>query len=158
MKLSPNTRIDGSRKKVPSVLSFIDMSLRTVRSETDPQLSVWYRNNSLIFVVPDHVCFTDPDQHRKVTKNRFGQVRGADIDVGNGGNPISKMLARHQSDARDWIMEKLAEWEKLNYYSDPDETEDEAEGLGVTMGGDTEMEMGGGSEIVSSRMPIVGGA
>lgn len=131
-------------------------------------LSSWYRSSALIVVVPDHTCFSDPEQTRKVAKNRFGQVLRAQIEEGNGGNPIGRMLRRHEEDAEKWILDKVLEWESKN--PDPDETEDEAEadvveekgedvvmGLGVAgVGGaeDEEMLMGGMTEIVSSRVLV----
>jgi len=45
-----------------------------VKSETDPQLSSWYKQNSKIFVSPDHACWIDEDSARKVRKHRFGMV------------------------------------------------------------------------------------
>lgn len=114
---------DGASQKIASIVSFIDTNLRTVKSETDPSLSSWYRSHAWIVVVPDHTCFSDPEQNRKVAKNRFGHVVRAEIEVGNGGNPIGRMLRAHESDARDWIVEKVLEWEVAN--RDPDETEDE---------------------------------
>ena len=75
------------------------------------------------------------------------------------------MLSAHEGEATKWILDKVEEWESKN--PDPDETEDEGEvegvkgddiGPGVTVGEDEEMVMGGGGgvEILSSRMPIVG--
>jgi histone deacetylase 6 len=112
-------------------------------------------------VIPDHTCFSDPEQNRKVGKNRFGEVLRAQIEVGNGGNPIGKMLRAHQEDAQKWILRNAEEWEAKN--PDPDETEDEGDagdnkevnlGLGVTAA-DEDSEMVVIEEIVSSRMPVV---
>ncbi|KAE8447296.1 hypothetical protein EG329_010854 [Mollisiaceae sp. DMI_Dod_QoI] len=150
---------DSARHKIPSILSFVAGSLRTVKSETDPSLSSWYRTNSLIYVSPDHLCFTDADQMRKVNKNRFGRVEKADIEV-DGGNGVGRMLRRHEAESRKWIQMKVHEWEQENW--DPDETEDEGEGmgdgldgnskgLGIGEDGDTQMGVG----PVSSRMPII---
>ncbi|CZR53652.1 related to histone deacetylase A [Phialocephala subalpina] len=174
------TSRDTARAKIPSILSFVSGSLRTVKSDSDPQLSAWYRTNSLIYVSPDHLCFTDPDQARKVSKNRFGRVERADISinhpssspnhgqdgsigsgsgsgVGGGGavngGVVGKMLRRHEEDGQEWISRKVREWEEVNL--DPDETEDEDEKIVRAME-DTEMEMRGViTGEVSSRMPII---
>ncbi|KAF8861541.1 histone deacetylase A-like protein [Acephala macrosclerotiorum] len=171
---------DTARTKIPSILSFVNGSLRTVKSDSDPHLSAWYRTNSLIYVSPDHLCFTDPDQARKVSKNRFGHVEKADIavahpsnndhngsfDSGSGsaiggsngggaanGGVVGRMLRRHEEDGQEWILRKVREWEEVNL--DPDETEDEDEKVGRLEDADTEMGMRGViMGEVSSRMPI----
>lgn len=72
------------------------------------------------------------------------------------------MLRAHEKDSKEWILEKVADWEAENW--DPDETEDEIEEVGVEKSGglgiegagngngdgDTEMMLGG----LSSKMPI----
>jgi len=45
-----------------------------VKSEMDPQLSSWYKQNSKIYVSPDHACWNDEESARKVRKHRFGMV------------------------------------------------------------------------------------
>jgi len=60
----------------------------------DPYLSTWYKSNSLIYVSPDHACWSDDDSARKVKKQRFGNVLMADIEVGQGPDNVGRMLKR----------------------------------------------------------------
>jgi histone deacetylase 6 len=60
----------------------------------DPYLSTWYKSNSLIYVSPDHACWSDDDSARKVKKQRFGNVLMADIEVGRGPDNVGRMLKR----------------------------------------------------------------
>jgi histone deacetylase 6 len=63
-----------TKQKIPSILSFVTGSLRPIKSETDHDLSSWYRSHSLIFVSPDHAVWEDEESARKVKKKRFGNV------------------------------------------------------------------------------------
>jgi histone deacetylase 6 len=73
-----------AKGKIPGVLSFVSGSLRPVKSDVDQYLSQWYKSNSLIYVSPDHACWSDEDSARKVRKNRFGKVEKGDVR-GMGG-------------------------------------------------------------------------
>ncbi|KUJ09011.1 histone deacetylase [Mollisia scopiformis] len=156
------TANDDVYKKIPSVLSFIDSNLRSVRSETDPGLSAWYRQHSLLYIMPDHACFSDPIQSRKVAKKSYGTVRAANVEVGESGNPIGRMLRAHAEASKEWILSRVMDWEAENLQVDPDETEDEDEsditnpGLGIHGGAvDGDIDMAGMGGIVSSRMPVL---
>ncbi|KFZ00118.1 hypothetical protein V500_01173 [Pseudogymnoascus sp. VKM F-4518 (FW-2643)] len=78
-----------SKHKVPLVVSFVSGSLRPVRSETDANLAHWYKKHSRVYVAADHLCWTDPELERKVTKSRFGRV------VKSGVEGLNKMLRAH---------------------------------------------------------------
>jgi histone deacetylase 6 len=79
-------------------------------------------------VSPEHACWSDEDSARKVRKQRFGKVVKAEIDIGPGENGVGKMLKRYEEESAQWMLSKVAEWEKENLGEDPDETEDEDSG------------------------------
>ncbi|KAH8820591.1 histone deacetylase [Xylogone sp. PMI_703] len=108
-----------SKAKVAGCVAFVSGSLRPVKSETDPSLSTWYKTHSLIYVSPDHACWSDEESARKVRKNRFGRVVMSE-EVGLG-----RMMSRYLVDATSWIAEKVGERE------DADETEEEEEKKGI---------------------------
>lgn len=83
------TPLPESKHKVPLVVSFVSGSLRPVRSETDANLAHWYKKHSRVYVAADHLCWTDPELERKVTKSRFGRV------VKSGVEGLNKMLRAH---------------------------------------------------------------
>jgi histone deacetylase 6 len=144
-----------AKSKIPCILSFVIGSLRPVRSETDPFLSTWYKQNSLIYVSPDHACWSDEESSRKVKKQRFGRVVCADIKSGGaasgGTNPgdVERMLKRYEEDSETFIAEKVEAWERERGEGDPDETEEEGDGV--------EGEMGFGMQgvIQSVRVPVL---
>lgn len=88
-----------------------------MKSETDPYLSAWYKANSLIYVSPDHACWTDEDASRKVKKQRFGGVKKAEV------SGLNAMMRRYLVEAGEWITEKVEEKE-----GEGDDTEDELAG------------------------------
>lgn len=88
-----------------------------MRSETDPYLSSWYKQNSLIFVSSDHSCWNDEENAKKVRKNRFGAVKKSDV------TGLGNMLKKYEGMATGWVTEKVGEWEVQR--GDPDETEEE---------------------------------
>ncbi len=65
-----------------------------MKSDIDPYLSTWYRQNSLIYVSPEHACWSDEESSRKVKKHRFGHVVCAEIERGAGGD-VGRMLKRY---------------------------------------------------------------
>jgi len=103
------------------VVSFVSGSLRPVKSETDPQLSTWYKQNSHIYVSPDHACWLDEDSARKVRKNRFGAVIQSEV-VG-----LNAMLGRYLDDAVAHINQKVNTRLAQMSPDDPDETEEEGD-------------------------------
>jgi histone deacetylase 6 len=108
-----------------------------VKSETDPNLSSWYRSNSLIYVSPDHSCWNDEEAARKVKKHRFGGVKMSEVAG------LAKMMNRYLREAGEWIEEKVREREAARRAEmgggDSDETEDEELSARVGNGG-----LGGG--------------
>lgn len=117
-----------AKAKIPCILSFVSGSLRPVKSDIDPYLSTWYKQNSLIYVSPDHACWSDEESSRKVKKHRFGRVICAEIERGGGGGEVGRMLKRYQTESTAFVATKVAEWERDRLGDrDPDETEDEGE-------------------------------
>ncbi|RDW95348.1 hypothetical protein BP5796_01111 [Coleophoma crateriformis] len=88
-----NTHIQG-------VIAFVsNCSLKSVRSETDPNLSKWYKENSFIYVSPTHSIWNDELNARKVRKQKFGHVVRSEV-AGLGA-----MLKRYGPEAVEWIAE-----------------------------------------------------
>jgi histone deacetylase 6 len=85
------------KAKIFSVVNFVTGSLRPVRSETDPNLSTWYKTHSRVYVAADHACWQDAEYAQKVRKNRFGRVVKSDV-VG-----LNRMLRRHFGDVVGWL-------------------------------------------------------
>ena len=68
-------------------------NLRAVKSETDPFLSAWFKQNSMIYVSPNHSCWNDKDMAKKVEKNRFGYVvKSKVVGLGNMLNKYADLL------------------------------------------------------------------
>lgn len=77
--LTNSNKSTDCKAKIPAILSFVSGSLRPVKSETDVLLSGWYKNNSRIYVSPDHACWFDAALSSKVAKRRFGDVRKGSV-------------------------------------------------------------------------------
>ncbi|KAL2204457.1 histone deacetylase [Sarocladium strictum] len=92
-----------SRSRISGIVSFVDGSLRPVKSETDPELSSWYKDNSQIYVSGEHACWSNPDLLRKINKRRFGTVVRSD----KAG--LSQMMKRHAKEAQEWMAERMEE-------------------------------------------------
>jgi histone deacetylase 6 len=121
------------------VLSFVSGSLRPVKSDVDQYLSQWYKSNSLIYVSPDHACWSDEESARKVRKNRFGKVEKGDVrGVGamlrryvfllyfSSQHSLTAHRNRYLPQATTFITTKVSEWERENGDGkDPDETDEE---------------------------------
>lgn len=78
----------------------------------DPDLSSWYKTNSLVYVGQDHICWIDPELKRRVLKRRFGNV------VQSEQTALGKMMQYHANDVRKFIESRLE--------GSGDTTEDEA--------------------------------
>lgn len=72
--------IDEAMSKITSVLTFLTGTLRPMRTETNPALTGWYKNNSLIYVPSTHPCWLDEEHARKVRKKRFGRVEQSEVE------------------------------------------------------------------------------
>lgn len=85
------------------MLSFVTGALKPVKSETDSHLSHWFKEHSLIFVAPDHACWTDAESAKKVRRNRFGRVRQSECEGLDG------MLVKYLEEACAWVEKEVAE-------------------------------------------------
>lgn len=94
-----------TKAKVPAILAFLTGTLRPIRSETDIHLSAWYKNNSLIYVSPDHACWSDEESAKKVRKRRFGHVEKSTV------TGLRNMLFEYKDDGLAWLASQVAEWE-----------------------------------------------
>lgn len=89
------------------MVSFIDSNaLRPVKSDVDPNLSAWYKENSQVFVADNHACWSDPVLTRKVQKKRFGQV------VRSKSHGLANMMKLHFDDVEKWVMWRVKENDK----------------------------------------------
>jgi histone deacetylase 6 len=85
------------------VVNFVNGDLRAVKSEVDPLLSGWYKDNSLVYVANNHMCWENPDYTRKVHRRRFGSVRRSTQDS------LVMMMREHREDVERWILERCEE-------------------------------------------------
>ncbi|KAI1178174.1 histone deacetylase [Nemania sp. FL0916] len=85
------------KTRLSGVINFVTGNLRPVKSETDPNLSGWYKGHSLVFVAKDHACWSDDDLSRKVKKKRFGDVIQSE-EIG-----LNRMMEAHATKVHEWI-------------------------------------------------------
>ncbi|KAI0483989.1 putative histone deacetylase A [Xylariaceae sp. FL0804] len=85
------------RNQISGVINFVTGNLRPVKSETDADLSSWYRHNSLVFVAAEHACWLDPDLAKKVMKKKFGRVKKSSESV------LSRMMEAHADEVHAFI-------------------------------------------------------
>lgn len=83
------------------MVNFVTGNLRPVKSDTDNELSSWYKENSRVYVAGDHACWSDPELTRKVNKRRFGTVVRSEM-LG-----LNKMMQEHAEEAQDWVMRRV---------------------------------------------------
>lgn len=84
------------------MINFVTGNLRPIKSETDTELSSWYKQNSLVYVTKDHACWSDADLSKKILKKRFGAVRKSPA----GG--LNQMMEAHAEDVFQFINERLS--------------------------------------------------
>ncbi|KAI0485394.1 histone deacetylase [Xylaria cf. heliscus] len=89
------------KDRISGVVNFVTGNLRPVKSETDPDLSTWYKHNSLVFVAADHACWSDEDLAKKVHKRRFGGVKKS-TETG-----LNRMMDAHAAEVQKWIKDRL---------------------------------------------------
>ncbi|TGJ80707.1 hypothetical protein E0Z10_g8063 [Xylaria hypoxylon] len=89
------------KDRISGVVNFVTGNLRPVKSETDPELSTWYKHNSLVFVAADHACWSDEDLAKKVLKRRFGGVKKSTK------TSINCMMEAHAPEVQQWISGRL---------------------------------------------------
>ncbi|EPE07668.1 histone deacetylase [Ophiostoma piceae UAMH 11346] len=123
------------KSRIDGVINFVNGSLRAVKSDADPDLTQWYKNNSRVYVGSDHACWQTNEFIRKINKRRFGDVTRSPY-VG-----LARMLKEHAADAQQWILDRIPD-------DDDDEEVDSAgndtamrnTGNGPTVRGATEVD------------------
>jgi len=89
------------KSRISGVVNFVTGSLRPIKSDVDPELSLWYKDNSHVYVANNHACWANPELNRKINKRRFGAVKRSAV---SGLNP---MMREHAEDAQQWIMSRV---------------------------------------------------
>ncbi|KAI1815049.1 histone deacetylase [Poronia punctata] len=89
------------KNRISGVVNFVTGNLRPVKSETDPDLSTWYKRNSLVFVAANHACWSDEALAKKVLKRRFGGV------MKSTQTSLYQMMEAHADEVHQWIVGRL---------------------------------------------------
>lgn len=100
VKLLLNNR--ECKDRISGVVNFVTGNLRPVKSETDPDLSTWYKHNSLVFVTADHACWNDEDLTKKVHKRRFGGVKKSTETA------LNRMMEVHAEEVQQWVSKRCS--------------------------------------------------
>ncbi|GAO14901.1 hypothetical protein UVI_02007400 [Ustilaginoidea virens] len=109
------------KAKISGIVNYVTGNLRPVKSDIDPDLSLWYKETSRVYVASDHACWSDKDLTKKVQKRRFGTViRSREIG-------LNKMMQEHAKEAQKWILGRVSSFSR----GDTTEDEDEAAKSGV---------------------------
>ncbi|KAI2641993.1 histone deacetylase [Xylaria nigripes] len=106
------------KDRISGVVNFVAGNLRPVKSETDPDLSTWYKHNSLVFVAGNHACWSDEELTKKVHKRRFGNV------MKSSQTGLNRMMEEHALDVQQWILDRFSPDDK----GEPTTDEDKARG------------------------------
>ena len=89
------------KSRISGVVNFVTGNLRPVKSETDPDLSTWYRRNSLVYVADNHACWRNEELFKKISKRRFGRV------LRSPHQKLGAMMDEHADDVHAFILERL---------------------------------------------------
>lgn len=92
-----------TKKKVSAILSFVNGTLRPVKSETDIYLAQWYREHSRIYVDDMHPCWESEAETHRAMRSRYGRVIRSD----QAG--VAKMMSKHQKEALEWVSSMCGE-------------------------------------------------
>lgn len=90
------------KDKIAGIINFVTGNLRPVKSDTDVELSSWYKDNSRVYVAGDHACWSDQGLTRKVHKRRFGTVVRSEM------SGLNKMMQEHAKEAQAWVMARAS--------------------------------------------------
>lgn len=150
-----NNYVDA-RYRITGILSFVAGSLRPVRSDVDLDLAAWYKKGSLIYVSPEHACWSDENAIKKIRKARYGRIEKADIDVVGDENGVGKMLNQYRDVACEWMLKRVQQWELENVAEDPDYTDEDSLSGGCLVKGGVGQMLGAkkavGSGIIDVEM------
>lgn len=82
-------------------MSFVTGEIYSVKSDSDEQLSAWYREHARLYVAHRHACWLQEDLKKRVAKRRFGDARRSTE------NELNEMMAVHAEEAQRWVLDKL---------------------------------------------------
>ncbi|KAG5928293.1 hypothetical protein E4U53_002711 [Claviceps sorghi] len=105
------------KSKIAGIINYVTGNLRPIKSDIDPDLSLWYKENSRVYVAGDHACWSDPDLTKKVQKRRFGTV------VRSPKIGLNEMMQQHAAEAQQWILSRTSDTSQGDTTED-DEDED----------------------------------
>ncbi|KAI1388429.1 putative histone deacetylase A [Hypoxylon trugodes] len=94
------------KSRIAGVINFVIGNLRPVKSETDTELSSWYKHNSLVYVANDHACWKDGELAKKLLKKRFGGVQRSP----EGG--LNRMMETHAKETFQFITDRMIDTER----------------------------------------------
>ncbi|KAI1104458.1 putative histone deacetylase A [Jackrogersella minutella] len=100
------------KNRIAGVVNFVTGNLRPVKSETDTELSSWYKHNSLVYVTNDHACWGDADLAKKVLKKRFGGVQRS-LQFG-----LNRMMEAHAKEVYQFISDRVEQGKSGNTTED----------------------------------------
>ncbi|KAG6004847.1 hypothetical protein E4U21_000685 [Claviceps maximensis] len=106
------------KSKIAGIINYVTGNLRPVKSDIDPDLSLWYKENSRVYVAGDHACWSDPDLTKKVQKRRFGTV------VRSPKIGLNEMMQQHAAEAQEWILSRTSSSTSQGDTTEDDEDED----------------------------------
>ena len=78
-------------------------NLRPVKSDVDGDLSLWYKQNSRVYVEQGHACFLNPQYEKKVQKKRFGTV------IRSAYTGLSRMMRGEAEAAQQFILSRVSD-------------------------------------------------
>ncbi|KAG6015062.1 hypothetical protein E4U54_004372 [Claviceps lovelessii] len=105
------------KSKIAGIVNYVTGNLRPIKSDIDPDLSLWYKENSRVYVAGDHACWSDPDLTKKVQKRRFGTV------VRSPKISLNEMMQRHAAEAQQWILSRTSSSASQGDTTEEDEDE-----------------------------------
>ncbi|WEW56248.1 Histone deacetylase hda1 [Emydomyces testavorans] len=96
------TKKERVHPRVSGVISFVaENKVRAVSSDTNPWLSKWYKEHSLIYVSYHHNAFKNPETKRP--SKRYGRL------LRSPKTTLNEMLLSHMKDVTKWIEDQIDE-------------------------------------------------
>lgn len=102
------SEIDVSTQRIVGVIGFIGVNPVRPVSNSNPHITNWFRQNSLVFVIDTHALWS---KDGKKVSRRYGDLRRS------AGNSANDIMLNNREEAVTWILEKM---------HDEDETEEES--------------------------------
>ena len=98
-----NSPAGESRTRISGIVNFVNGNLRPVKSDVDGDLSLWYKQNSRVYVEQGHACFSSPQYEKKVQKKRFGTV------IRSAYTGLSRMMRGEAEAAQQFILSRVSD-------------------------------------------------